>query len=242
VSTSRLQRPDGPASVRTRPPVLLRTGHLADVPADDEWLGPLERDACARLRVAKRRREWRLGRWTAKQAILAWLPAVEPDDVEPGAMAPNRIQVVAAADGAPDVLVDGRMAPVVLSLSHSAGLALAAVALPPLRIGCDVERVEERSEAFVDDVFTAAEAARIRAVPSAVRPMVATMVWSAKESALKALRQGLRLDTRAVEVAWWWLGPGTGRLRVRHAADGSVFQGSWWRQDRHVATLLTDSG
>ena len=30
--------------------------------------------------------------------------------------------------------------------------------------------------------------------------MLVTVIWSAKESALKALRQGLRVDTRRIEI------------------------------------------
>jgi 4'-phosphopantetheinyl transferase len=236
VSTGRLRWLDGLAPPGSRPPVLLRTGHLAEVPGDDTWLGPREQDVCARLHVRKRRQDWRLGRWTAKQAIQSWLLQVESRKVGEA-----QIEVVAAADGAPEVLLDGQPAALALSISHSAGLALAAVCLPGFRIGCDVERVDDRSDAFVDDFFTPAEAVRVRALPAVARPLVATMVWSAKESALKALRQGLRLDTRAVEVAWWWIGPDTGRLSVRYAADGTIFRGSWWRHDDHVATLLTDA-
>jgi 4'-phosphopantetheinyl transferase len=236
VTTGRLRWLDGLAPPGSRAPVLLRTGHVAEVPGDDTWLGPREQAVCARLHVPKRRQDWRLGRWTAKQAIRTWLYDRELRDLEP-----VRIQVVAADDGAPEVLLDGLPAAMVLSLSHSAGLALAAVTLPPLRLGCDVECVEERSDSFIDDCFTPAEALRVRAAPGGVRPLLATMVWSAKESALKALRQGLRLDTRAVEVAWWWTGADAGRLSVRYAADGSVFRGSWWRHDDHVATLVTDA-
>jgi 4'-phosphopantetheinyl transferase len=237
VITGRLRRLDGVAATGSRTPVLLRTGQLAEVPDHDTWLGPLEQDVCDRLLVPKRRHDWRLGRWTAKQAVRAWLSDRGLGDLEP-----IRIQVVAADDGAPEVLLDGLPADIVLSLSHSAGLALAAVALPGCRIGCDVEYVEERSDSFIDDCFTPAEALRVRGALPALRPLLATMVWSAKESALKALRQGLRLDTRSVEVAWWWTGADAGGLRVRYSDNGSVFRGSWWRQDHHVATLLTDQG
>jgi 4'-phosphopantetheinyl transferase len=236
VSTGRLRWLDGLAPPGSRPPVLLRTGHMTEVPGDDTWLGPQEQAVCARLHVPKRRQDWRLGRWTAKRAIQSWLLEMEARKIGEA-----QIEVVAAADGAPEVLLDGQPAALALSISHSAGFALTAVGMRGFRIGCDVEGVDERSDAFIDDMFTAAEALRVRTAPAAVRPLVATMVWSAKESALKALRQGLRLDTRAVEVAWWWVGPDAGRLSVRYTADGTIFRGSWWRQDDHVATLVTDA-
>ena len=39
-----------------------------EVPADDEWLTGAEHDVLAGLTMAKRRADWRLGRWTAKDA------------------------------------------------------------------------------------------------------------------------------------------------------------------------------
>ncbi|MFN8642278.1 MAG: hypothetical protein U0802_11705 [Candidatus Binatia bacterium] len=67
-----------------------------DVPADDAWLAPVERVRLAQLRVAKRRADWRLGRWTAKRAVAAAL-----------GVAVDRVAVIAAAGGAPLALLDG---------------------------------------------------------------------------------------------------------------------------------------
>ncbi len=47
----------------------------AEVPAGESWLGAEERRVLARLRFERRRVDWRLGRWTAKAAIGAWLRA-----------------------------------------------------------------------------------------------------------------------------------------------------------------------
>src|SRR5689334_12734251 len=93
------------------------TRSQADVPPHDDWLGEGERAVLATLHVAKRRADWRLGRWTAKAALGAWL------QVEPA-----RLQVLAASDGAPEAWLDGVPVGVSVSLSHRAGRALAAVA------------------------------------------------------------------------------------------------------------------
>ena len=45
----------------------------ADVPPSNDWLGPAELDRCNAFRFAKRRNDWRLGRWTAKCALAAYL-------------------------------------------------------------------------------------------------------------------------------------------------------------------------
>ena len=41
------------------------------LPADDDWLSEAEREVLAGLRFDRRRRDWRLGRWTARRALEA---------------------------------------------------------------------------------------------------------------------------------------------------------------------------
>ena len=83
-----------------------------------------------------------------------------------------------------------------------------------------------------------------RWIPTASRPHLATLLWSAKESALKALRTGLTLDTKAVEVEVQVpvaAAPGWQPLRVLSAQRQASFHG-WWRDyGAYVITLLTDS-
>jgi 4'-phosphopantetheinyl transferase len=204
----------------------------ADVPAGDGWLTPEERTRLAGMRAPARRADWRLGRWTAKRAVAGRL-AAQP--------APAAVEVRSAADGAPEVLVDGAPAPLVISLSHRAGLAVCMVAPAGVSLGCDLELVGPRSDAFVADYLTAPERAAVQAAPVANRPLLVALHWSAKESALKALRTGLRLDTRWVAVDPPEAG-GPGRwnpLTVRHPATGRAFQG-WWRHDAgRVLTMVT---
>jgi len=102
--------------------------------------------------------------------------------------------------GAPWAFFADRPAPVALSLSHRGGRAVCAVAAPGALLGCDLELAELRHNAFVTDYFTAEEQALIARVPDAQRWSVLALLWSAKESTLKALRVGLRLDTRQVAV------------------------------------------
>ena len=67
-------------------------------------------------------------------------------------------------------------------------------------MGCDLEMIEPRSDAFVADYFTVEEQALVARASAADRSRLLALLWSAKESALKALRAGLRLDTRCVIV------------------------------------------
>jgi len=197
----------------------------AQVPNDDlAWLSAAERQRLATMRYTKRRVEYLLGRWTAKLAVAA----VEGLPTEPSALA--AVEITPAVDGAPVASVHGQALPRRVSLTDRAGWAVCTVSPSGLEVGCDLELVEHRTASFVADYFTPAEQALVHAAPSERdRQRLANLIWSAKESALKVLRTGLRRDTRSVEVT---LGDGVGEdwvpLTVRTDA-GSTFPG-WWRQ------------
>ena len=148
-----------------------------------------ERGHAATLRFAKRLQDWKLGRWTSKAAITRYLQ-VRPTDLD----------IRISRDGAPEPRLAGQPAPISLSISHSRGVALAAVGEPSLALGCDLEFVEAHTVEFVADYFTDAEVALVNSAPPEAQPMICTLIWSAKESALKSLRDGLRRDTRTVAV------------------------------------------
>ncbi len=175
-------------------PVYTLTRTEDDLPNDDAWLAPEEAAVLAGLRFPKRRAEWRLGRYAAKQALVACLAGASAWP------ALSSIAIRAAEDGAPEVFVDGNPAPFTLSISHSGGQAFCAVAPGSVALGCDLEKIEPRSPAFVSDYFTTEEKALVEGAAEGDRAWVANLIWSAKESALKALREGLRLDTRSVVV------------------------------------------
>jgi 4'-phosphopantetheinyl transferase len=167
------------------------TRSLADVPPGDGWLGVAERTALSRLRIEKRRSDWRLGRCAAKAATAAFL------GVDPG-----RVEIIAAPSGAPVAQLDGARAEVELSLSHRAGRALAVIAPLGAAVGCDLELVEPRSDAFLDQWLAPSEQALVARAPARERPLVANLIWSAKEAAAKARGEGLRLAVRDAEVSF----------------------------------------
>jgi 4'-phosphopantetheinyl transferase len=166
----------------------------ADVPATDDWLSENEAVRLSSFRFAKRRNDWRLGRWTAKCAIAASLKL--PND--PRSL--SRIEITPAASGQPEVTLHDQTETVTISISHRGGLGLCAVALGDIRLGCDLEMIEPRSDAFTADYFTEKEQKIIAQTSGAERPLLVSLLWSAKESALKALHVGLRADTRCVEI------------------------------------------
>ncbi len=203
---------------------------LADVPASEEWLSVWEAARQHALKVPKRRADWRLGRWTAKRAVAGLLEISENL---------ANIEIVADASGAPRVLVSGEPVGVSISLSHRAGMAACAVSEQRGMLGCDLESIEPRSDAFLADYFTPEEQAWISAADAGERPRLSALFWSAKESALKALREGLRMDTRAMRVMRIEsaLDQGWRSLRIQGEADDS-FEGWWCEADGMVRTVI----
>lgn len=208
---------------------------MGDAPADDAWLSPREAAWASRMRFPKRRTEFRLGRWTAKTALAVYLGrGRSPEDL-------RAIEIDRAPDGAPRALVDGHPAPAYLTMTDRADQAVCLVGPPGTALGCDLEVVEPRSDAFVADFLTAAEQGLVAAAGKD-RDLLANLVWCGKESALKVLRTGLRRDTRSVEVSF----PdgdqldGWAPMSVR-AVEGPVFPGWWQRFGAFVLTVAAAS-
>jgi len=209
-----------------------------DVPQGQAWLAPVERQTLAQMRFARRRQEWIVGRWAAKSVLAGQfdLPS------SPAALA--RLEIRTGENGAPDILMDDHPLPATVSISHSHGRALAAVTGAGIAVGCDLERIEGDTPRYVRSYLTAREQGYLDDVAAASRPHLATLLWSAKESALKALRTGMTIDTREVEVGLQLpivAAPDWSPLRVIAAQRQRSFHG-WWRDSgTHVLTLLTDS-
>lgn len=168
----------------------------ADVPDDDDWLSARESQYSTRLHVPKRRSDWRLGRWTAKHAVALYL------NRRPNYEVLRRVEILPDASGAPLVRIINEQGAVSISLTHREGRAACVVASTQIALGCDLEVIEPRSNAFVEDYFTDEEQAAIAQTHTAQRNLLITILWSAKESALKALRLGLRADTRSVSIGF----------------------------------------
>ena len=105
-----------------------------------------------------------------------------------------------------------------------------------------MELIEPRSPEFVETWFTRSESERVmRAAPHCLDSLV-TMIWSAKEATLKALRTGLSIDTRRVEVLEGGNGSfhGWNSARTR-VTDGGEFDCLWQLDGRFVLTVAYSS-
>jgi 4'-phosphopantetheinyl transferase len=206
------------------------------VPLDDlTWLSVVERQRVDGMRYRKRRVEFLLGRWTAKRAIAT--AESFPTDLEELAA----LEIVPAADGAPEAHVHGRPLARRVSLTDRAGWAVCAVSPSLVEVGCDLELIEPRSREFAVDYFTPSELALASSAGSQIDwQRLTNLIWSAKESALKVLRTGLRRDTRSVEVT-----PGDGdgedwtSLTIE-SIEGAIFDGWWRRYGAFVLTMVAE--
>ena len=244
------------------------------------WLSPAEQQRT--FKAEKRRRDWLLGRWTAKNLVQRYLVQTMGD-----ALALDTIVIGADADGAPYASCQGRL-PISLSISHSHGTAfcglieivglseyeikgleigdweLRSSAQSPISnlqspnlpisqslsrpsLGCDLELIEPREGNFLDSFFTVEEMMAVRALRErdvAQGDILATAIWSGKEAVLKALREGLRIDTRRITCrfdgfdappqAWT---PFTVVVDAGLAAQFPGVWSGWWRvTDQFVLT------
>jgi 4'-phosphopantetheinyl transferase len=128
-----------------------------------------------------------------------------------------------------------------ISISHSHDRGLCAIGISDTVVGCDLERVESRIDGFAQEWFTYSEREAIACARTDERDLLVTLVWSAKESALKALGLGLTISTQAITVRIVEPGSESGwnALDVRLADTPEPLFG-WWRRDGDdLVTIVT---
>ncbi|MGE5185668.1 MAG: 4'-phosphopantetheinyl transferase superfamily protein, partial [Acidobacteriota bacterium] len=147
------------------------------------YLGERERAAHDAL-APRGRRGWLLGRIAVKDAVRLhhWQGGERP-------IFPVEIEVGNDAQGRP--FVAGSELPI--SLAHKDDLAVAIVGAPGEAVGIDLERIEPRTDAFVQIAYTPAELALATDDEQRAR------LWAAKEAVAKALGTGIT-DPKRFEV------------------------------------------
>jgi 4'-phosphopantetheinyl transferase len=213
----------------------------AEMPLENNWLSASEIVRLNGLRFPKRRADWRLGRWTAKNAVATYLRQSNEN------FPLTEIEIRSASSGAPEVFLANHPADITISLSHRDGSAACALTTGKVLLGCDLEIVELHSDAFLSDYFTGEEQALLEHAED--KDLLPALLWSAKESALKALHAGLCLDTRSVVVQLPQQQPRVSpanvaegiwtRLEVRHE-DGRLFNGWWQHSGILIRTVVSD--
>jgi 4'-phosphopantetheinyl transferase len=209
--------------------------NLALVPQGDFWLSERERATAANFRFSKRLNDWRLGRWTVKQAVAAH-PVFKRSIA-----ALSDIEIVAAPDGAPELIIAGGRGLSAVSLSHSEGVGFCVLGPAEHPLGCDLEFVQTHESDFFQDYFTHEEMSWLSHASPDRRAALSILIWSAKESALKALRQGLRRDTRSVSITS--IAPGQqdmwGTYEARCLESARTFHGWWREREGFIQTVVS---
>lgn len=165
----------------------------------DNFLTGGEKVVFKNLKVEKRKKDWLLGRWTAKQLLQRVVFQ------EHGQRLPFEvIAILAGEDGAPRVHIDpASFSPqnnYSISISHAKNTAFCAlVKRENWPVGADLEWIESRTPGFAENYFTENEQQFLQQIEPENNDFWLTALWSAKEAAFKAVRQGLRLDTRQIE-------------------------------------------
>jgi phosphopantetheinyl transferase len=161
---------------------------------DTDIFGPSELAELNRLKVQPRINEWRASRLAAKLLIREVIPDLNNLPL-------SSVRVQKEPSGLPYLFVEnsGRI-PGSFSLSHSQGFVLIAFCAEISRLGVDLEFVEPRSETFAWDYFTQSECSLIQSHSTSHYPLLENLLWSAKESILKAAGLGLNQDTRKVQI------------------------------------------
>ncbi len=196
---------------------------MTDLSDGDDWLSSAERLILNSFQVAKRRSDWRLGRWTAKRAISAYLGWSKEQLRD--------IEIRSLPSGAPVATVPGRAVAPEISISHSSNICMCVVGAPGIWIGCDIEKLEIRSQSFIDTFFTPDEGATLQPLSTNEKTTLANVIWSTKESYLKSTRAGLTRDTREVNTSL----PAPFKWEIRLAK-----RGTWlpiWILDRNMTSV-----
>lgn len=166
----------------------------SQLPESDAWLSEEELQQLESFRFEKRRKDWLLGRWTAKQLIQSVF-------AKDGDLSNEQICIRNETSGAPYAMIKGEKMQASLSISHRGNLASTAICLnPDISIGIDLEEIESKSRGFIEDYFTTTESDYVFALPQKQQALAASLLWSGREAILKALQTGLRYDTREIAI------------------------------------------
>lgn len=148
------------------------------------------------LQSDRRRSDWLLGRWTAKQLLQAVI--MESSGIH---LQLCEISIYNDDQGAPYSVYTVPQCNHVssLSISHSKEIGFCAVVeRSSWPIGADIEQIDEQDESFVSRFFTRPEIDLLERAPTWKLATLVTATWCAKEAALKSLGLGLTADTRSV--------------------------------------------
>ncbi len=168
---------------------------ITNVPTETGWLSPKEYKTVQSFKIEKRRNDWLLGRWTSKKLIQDYYLTRNFN------YKLHELEIIAAENGQPQLFINGKTQRINFSISHSEGCAFCVLNGHASSIGCDIEALLPRSEGLMTDFFTKDEIVVVeKQLETDKKIFITNLTWSAKESVLKVLKEGLRIDTRKINV------------------------------------------
>jgi phosphopantetheinyl transferase/acyl carrier protein len=180
-------------------------------------LGAVELEFWNSMRaVEKRRHEWLLGRYAAKDAVRTLLQSRTASDLPLA-----EIAIVPDAFGCPRVEGTwvGKDCTPAISIAHSHGVAVAvAVAGPGVLAGVDVESLSRSRENYESIAFSGDERGLLDSVDEELRQEWALRMWCAKEAVGKALGRGLSAGLLSFQITRIDTASGSVGLELRNAA------------------------
>jgi 4'-phosphopantetheinyl transferase len=175
-------------------PVFWNTQKFDSISEDLDWLSLSEQNRYQQFRFPKRQNDWLLGRWAAKNLLSNFL--TETDSIPF-----HEFSIHNEDSGSPFVMWNDQRLEGSLSISHRSEYAVAAFCFDPeISIGIDLEEIEAKSLDFVEDYFTEPEVRMVLALPFEEQALTASLLWSGREAIVKALKIGLRIDTRQIAL------------------------------------------
>jgi acyl transferase domain-containing protein/phosphopantetheinyl transferase len=181
------------------------------------------------------RMEWLMGRIAAKDAVRQW--AAETLKLS---LAPVDIEIQQTDAGKPFAVC-----PLVpcdipdISLSHSDGHAVAAMADPGQSIGIDYQRMARINAKELQGLgFGREELTHLRGIDPSMLDRAIVTLWSVKEAAAKAAGAGLGGRPEEWKVEYFSLKDG----RASVVRDGELFSCRFWMRDEFAFSLCTHLG
>lgn len=207
---------------------------LKDVPDQLDWLHPSELEIYGSFRFEKKQKDWLLGRWTAKNLLKnCWFKGNQLEE----------IAVLPGTNKAPFVYLNEKLQTYQISISHSHGQAFSITTDNNMQVGCDLEKVEKRSPAFLKDYFSAVEHelyATFELIFSDFEYY--TLCWSAKEALMKATKQGMSLHPLKIELSkLQFIDKGWNTLNINNLESNHSYFGFWKIQEEMVYVVLMEN-
>ncbi len=212
------------------PPFTFNSGHARELPRNLDWLSAAERESLERFSDRSARDSWSIGRFLAKQLVLAQLHF-------PGDLAAVEI---CSRDGLgrairPQLFVLGCRVQRSLSISHRDGIACAALSSDPgLEVGVDLTPEFVPGLGLLRSSFTVSEQNGLDD-PSQSKALHAAEIWATKEAAFKAANDGGPFVPSAIEV--FTREAGARSFCVSHRRHKTVGRATLFKLGPHIAAV-----